>query len=85
VSLQKDTETLNVDISLPSQMLSAEVKLPTACVPKSGAPARFVSGTQSHVTSVSGYTVNTTAGASSKRVSTTQNGFKVYRKRGTAQ
>ena len=86
VSLQKDNETLDIDISLPSQMIADELKLPVACAqPSSKAGGRVVSGTQTRAATSPGlYSVSTSVGGAASRILNTPSGFKVYRKRGIA-
>jgi hypothetical protein len=86
VSLEKDNETLDIDISLPTQMLDADYSLPPACTRPAGTSGRLVSGSQGPTqTLVNGYKVRTSAGGADKEFRITPNGFKVHRKRGTSQ
>jgi|GEM_PF-5779198 len=89
ISLQLDAETVNIDISLPTQTILAQGALPASCSSAaSSGPmnARAVSGTQTAVTTVlNGYKASTAVGGSANRISKTVNGYTVKRKRGTSQ
>jgi hypothetical protein len=89
VSIRKESETLDIDISLPTQMIATSANLPASCstTARTGATGgRFVSGTQTGQVSANNYIISTSTGGSSKRVlMTTSNGFQVYRKRGISK